>query len=134
MLAKEGLCETIYKLLEKYKTLANTNEARALMKLACEIVVLILTGGKRFQLLSHSLCSYMTLFFSIDESMHYLYTTPLIKYIEDWLDSYDIDLLTTGVLALGNFARTDSHCIYMVENKIMNKLLGKRVLQIKNYN
>lgn len=57
--------------------------------------------------------------------MHYLYTTPLIKYIEDWLDSYDVDLLTTGVLALGNFARTDSHCIYMVENNIMKKLLGK---------
>lgn len=102
LLAKEGLCETIYKLLEKYKTLANTSEARALMKLACEIVVLILTG---------------------DESMKYLYSTPLIKYIEDWLDSYDIDLLTTGVLALGNFARTDSHCIYMVENNIMKKLL-----------
>lgn len=60
-----------------------------------------------------------------DDSMHYLYQTPLIKYIEEWLDSDDIDLLTTGVLALGNFARTDSHCIYMVENKIMTKLLGK---------
>ncbi len=104
LLAKEGLCETIYKLLEKYKTLASTSEARALMKLACDLVVLILTG---------------------DESMHYLYTeTPLLKYIEDWLDSYDIDLLTTGVLALGNFARTDSHCIFMVENNIMKKLLG----------
>lgn len=104
LLAKEGLCETIYKLLEKYKTLASTSEARALMKLACDLVVLILTG---------------------DDSMHYLYTeTPLLKYIEDWLDSYDIDLLTTGVLALGNFARTDSHCIFMVENNIMKKLLG----------
>uniref|UniRef100_A0A1A9WI19 Uncharacterized protein n=1 Tax=Glossina brevipalpis TaxID=37001 RepID=A0A1A9WI19_9MUSC len=102
LLAKDGLCETIYQLLEKYKTLASTNEARALMKLACELIVLILTG---------------------DESMHYLYTTSLLKNMEDWLDSDDIDLLTTGVLALGNFARTDSHCIYMVENKIMNKLL-----------
>lgn len=74
------------------------------MKLACDLVVLILTG---------------------DDSMHYLYTeTPLLKYIEDWLDSYDVDLLTTGVLALGNFARTDSHCIFMVENNIMKKLLG----------
>ncbi|XP_037926492.1 rap1 GTPase-GDP dissociation stimulator 1 isoform X2 [Hermetia illucens] len=103
LLAKEGLCETIYKLLEKYKTLASTSEARALMKLACDLIVLILTG---------------------DESMHYLYSTPLLKNMEDWLDSYDIDLLTTGVLALGNFARTDSHCIDMVENKIMNKLLA----------
>lgn len=60
-----------------------------------------------------------------DESMHYLYKTPLLKYMEDWLDSYDIDLLTTGVLALGNFARTDSHCIEMVERDITTKLLGK---------
>jgi len=58
-----------------------------------------------------------------DESMHYLYTTPLLKNMVDWLDSTDIDLLTTGVLALGNFARTDSHCIYFVEQQTMNKLL-----------
>lgn len=57
--------------------------------------------------------------------MHYLYTTPLLKYMEDWLDSSDVELLTTGVLALGNFARTDRHCIYMVENRIMHKLLCK---------
>lgn len=56
--------------------------------------------------------------------MHYLYSTPLLKCMEDWLDSSDVELLTTGVLALGNFARTDSHCIHMVENKIMHKLLG----------
>lgn len=60
----------------------------------------------------------------LDESMHYLYNTPLLKYMEDWLDSYDIDLLTTGVLALGNFARTDSHCIEMVERNVTTKLLG----------
>ncbi|XP_031632499.1 rap1 GTPase-GDP dissociation stimulator 1 isoform X2 [Contarinia nasturtii] len=102
-LAKDGVCETIYRLLETYKTLANTNEARALMKLACDLIVLILTG---------------------DESMHYLYNTSLLKYMEDWLDnSYDIDLLTTGVLALGNFARTDSHCIEMVNRNITTKLL-----------
>lgn len=103
LLAEEGLCETIYKLLEKYKNFANTDEARVLMKLACDLIVLILTG---------------------DKSMHYLYTTPLLKYMEDWLDSSDVELLTTGVLALGNFARTDRHCIYMVENRIMHKLLA----------
>lgn len=72
-----------------------------------------------------------------DESMHYLYNTPLLKYMEDWLDSYDIDLLTTGVLALGNFARTDSHCIEMVERNITTKLLGMLttyVIQMKILN
>lgn len=78
----------------------------------------------------------MTFCFS-DESMHYLYNTPLLKYMEDWLDSYDIDLLTTGVLALGNFARTDSHCIEMVERNITTKLLGMLttyVIQMKILN
>lgn len=123
LLAKDGLCETIYQLLEKYKTLASTSEARALMKLACELIVLVLTGGRptdnlaKYMYLLHSFSS------SADESMHYLYTTSLLKNMEDWLDSDDVDLLTTGVLALGNFARTDSHCIHMVENKTMNKLL-----------
>lgn len=58
--------------------------------------------------------------------MHYLYKTPLLKCMEDWLDSYDVDLLTTGVLALGNFARTDTHCIEMVERNIPTKLLGMK--------
>lgn len=49
LLAKDGLCETIYQLLEKYKTLASTSEARALMKLACELIVLVLTGGRLYR-------------------------------------------------------------------------------------
>lgn len=40
------MCETIYRLLETYKTLASTSEAKALMKLACDLIVLILTGGE----------------------------------------------------------------------------------------
>lgn len=60
----------------------------------------------------------------LDESMHYLYSTPLLQNMIDWLDSDDIDLLTTGVLALGNFARTDSHCIHLVENNTADKLLA----------
>lgn len=62
--------------------------------------------------------------FVTDKSMNYLYSTSLLKYMEDWLDSSDPDLLSTGVLAIGNFARTDSHCIHMVENNIMKKLLS----------
>lgn len=55
--------------------------------------------------------------------MNYLYTSPLLKDMESWLDESDTDLLTTAVLALGNFARTDSHCIYFVESRIMHRLL-----------
>lgn len=55
LLAEEGLCETIYKLLEKYKTFANTDEARVLMKLACDLIVLILTGGNYDDLIEDDL-------------------------------------------------------------------------------
>lgn len=59
-----------------------------------------------------------------DEAMHHLYDTPLHRNIETWLDADDMDLLQFGVLALGNFARTDSHCIRMVETGVMHKMLA----------
>lgn len=41
-----------------------------------------------------------------------------------WLDYDDSDLMTTAVLALGNFARKDSNCIQMVQKGLAKKLLG----------
>lgn len=55
--------------------------------------------------------------------MHYLDETPLLSSIQQWLDSTDEYLITTSVLALGNFARTDNHCIKMVEDKVLLKLI-----------
>ncbi|KAL7735126.1 hypothetical protein ACLKA6_001991 [Drosophila palustris] len=113
LLAKDGLCETIYNLLEKYKTLASTNEARALMKLACELIVLIPTG---------------------DESMHYLYTTPLLKNMVDWLDSTDMDLLTTEqqtmnkllqVLAKNNGVKDDVRLQHALLTALRNLVIPK---------
>lgn len=46
LLAKEGLCESIYVLLEKYKNFVGSVETRSLMKLSCDLIVLILTGGE----------------------------------------------------------------------------------------
>lgn len=67
--------------------------------------------------------------------MNYLYSSPLLKKMEDWLDSYDVDLLTTGVLALGNFARTDTHCIQMVQKGITKRLLSeyKRIRELSHF-
>lgn len=45
VLAKEGLCELLFNLLEQHKSLVQDEESRALMKLACDLIVLILTGG-----------------------------------------------------------------------------------------
>lgn len=55
--------------------------------------------------------------------MHYLDKTPLLKHIKTWLESSHVDLMTTSILALGNFARTDEHCIRMVEGKMHMKLI-----------
>jgi len=55
--------------------------------------------------------------------MHYLDETSLLSNIQQWLESKDEYLVNSSVLALGNFARTDNHCIKMVENKILLKLI-----------
>lgn len=46
------------------------------------------------------------------------------KNMLSWLHSEDIDLLSTGVLAMGNFARNDLHCIQIVEDGLGKELLG----------
>lgn len=47
LLAREGLCEHIFNSLEKYKNLIENIEAKSLVKLTCDLIVLILTGGKQ---------------------------------------------------------------------------------------
>lgn len=59
--------------------------------------------------------------------MEYLYENGNGAVYKDmilWLNSEDVDLMSTGILAIGNFARNDSHCIQMVENGLVNTLLG----------
>lgn len=60
--------------------------------------------------------------------MNLLYNNGESKVYENmilWLDSQDTDLLSTGILAIGNFARKDTHCIQMVKNGMSKKLIGK---------
>jgi hypothetical protein len=45
LLAKEGICEHIFRSLEKYKTCEGNVEIKSLIKLSCDLIVLILTGG-----------------------------------------------------------------------------------------
>jgi len=55
---------------------------------------------------------------------------PVYKKLVEWLESPDDDLQITAVLAMGNFARTDTHCKHMVEEGIHQKLL--KLLQKKD--
>ncbi|RZC32954.1 rap1 GTPase-GDP dissociation stimulator 1-B [Asbolus verrucosus] len=106
LLAKKGVCELVFELIEKYRNQVNDEESRSVMKMACDLIVIILTG---------------------DDCMYLLYNNGKGKVYENmvtWLDSDDSDLLSTGVLAIGNFARKDTHCIQMVQNGISKKLIG----------
>lgn len=107
ILAKGGLCQTIFQLLEKHKA-QKTDDTRAVMKLACDLIVLVLTG---------------------DEAMNHLHTTDLLENMSKWLREPDTDLVTTAVLALGNFARTDSHC-----EMVQQRGMAKEMLEILKKN
>ncbi|XP_066151798.1 GTPase-GDP dissociation stimulator vimar [Euwallacea fornicatus] len=105
LLATEGMCELLYDLIEKYRDKVNDEDSRAVLKIACDLIVLILTG---------------------DSCMDELYNDGKGKMycnMLTWLDSDDSDLLSTGILAIGNFARKDTHCIQMVKSGIAKKLI-----------
>ncbi|KAG5893659.1 hypothetical protein JTB14_028813 [Gonioctena quinquepunctata] len=106
LLAKEGVCELLFELIEKYRHQVNDEDSRSLLKMACDLIVVILTGDD---------CMYML----YNNGQGKVYTNMII-----WLDSDDPDLLSTGVLAIGNFARKDIHCIQMVNDGISKKLLN----------
>lgn len=120
LLAREGLCEHIFKSHEKFKNFKGDVDTKSLIKLSCDLIVLILTGGK----FNHRIVvNDFTIFHFLDDAMHFLDKTPLLAYMKTWLDLDDVDLLTTSILALGNFARTDEHCIRMVEDNMHTKLI-----------
>ncbi|XP_014476642.1 PREDICTED: rap1 GTPase-GDP dissociation stimulator 1 isoform X2 [Dinoponera quadriceps] len=105
LLAKEGVCELLLKLLEKHVPQCNDEETRCVLKVACNLIILILTE---------------------DDSMNLLYDDSkgsVYKKLVEWLESNDEDLQLTAVLAMGNFARTDTHCKHIVEQGIHRKLL-----------
>ncbi|XP_050297947.1 GTPase-GDP dissociation stimulator vimar [Anthonomus grandis grandis] len=105
ILAKEGVCELLYDLIEKYRDKVNDEESRAIMKMACDLIVLVLTGD-----------SCMDILYNDGKGQTYLNMLT-------WLDSTDSDLLSTGILAVGNFARKDTNCIQMVKNGLAKKLI-----------
>ncbi|RVE46591.1 hypothetical protein evm_008778 [Chilo suppressalis] len=84
---------------------ADEPEVEAIVKQACDLIIIVLTG---------------------DEAMHSLYNNgvgEIYLTMVKWLDSPKYHLLTTAVLAIGNFARQDDYCTQMMENKIFDKLL-----------
>ncbi|KAK9503308.1 hypothetical protein O3M35_011908 [Rhynocoris fuscipes] len=104
-LARAGLCELLIDLMEKHSSLVDDEETRNLLKMACDLIVIILNG---------------------DESMEIAYGKGKGRVFEgllNWLSSPDDDLQVTAVLAMANFARTDNHCIQMVSLGVSKQLL-----------
>ncbi|KAG6804618.1 rap1 GTPase-GDP dissociation stimulator 1-B isoform X1 [Apis mellifera caucasica] len=114
LLAKAGVCELLLNLLEKHSPYCTDEETRSVLKIACNLIVLILTG---------------------DNSMNSLYDKSngiTYKKLVKWLENKDKDLQITAVLAMGNFARSDTHCKLMVTQGVHRNLL--KLLQRNNTN
>ncbi|XP_075970148.1 visceral mesodermal armadillo-repeats [Anticarsia gemmatalis] len=112
LLANEGgvqlVCSRLEQLVHRHEAgelIADDSEVEAIMKQACDLVIIVLTG---------------------DEAMHILYNNGVGEVyitVVKWLDSPNYHLLTTAVLAIGNFARQDDYCTQMMQDKIFDKLL-----------
>ncbi|XP_015120717.1 rap1 GTPase-GDP dissociation stimulator 1-B isoform X2 [Diachasma alloeum] len=106
LLAKSDVCQLLLNVLEKHVSRCVDEETRGVLKTACNLIVLIITG---------------------DESMNYLYDNSkgdVYKKLVSWLeDNCDEDLQVAAVLAMGNFARTDAHCELMVAQGVHKRLM-----------
>ncbi|KAF7408298.1 hypothetical protein HZH66_002835 [Vespula vulgaris] len=105
LLTKANIPELLLKLIETHGPKCTSEETRSVLKVACNLIILILTG---------------------DNSMNILYNNgkgTVYNNFVKWLDSNDEDFQVTAVLAVGNFARTYTHCKLMVEQDIHKKLL-----------
>ncbi|CAH2233110.1 jg13975 [Pararge aegeria aegeria] len=114
LLAKAGgvnlVCSRLEQLLLKHHAgnlNMEDNEIDTVMKHACDLIIMVLTG---------------------DEAMDSLYADgegEVYRSAVRWLRAGSHQLLATAVLAVGNFARRDEHCIRMMSDGIFDKLLGK---------
>nr|XP_026486303.1 rap1 GTPase-GDP dissociation stimulator 1 [Vanessa tameamea] len=112
LLANEGgvnlVClrlEQLVQRLDSGELTADDSEVDTVMKQACDLIIIVLTG---------------------DEAMNILYNNgegEVYLTMVRWLDSKNYQLLTTAVLAIGNFARRDDYCTQMMDDKIFDKLL-----------
>ncbi|CAK1603789.1 unnamed protein product [Parnassius mnemosyne] len=102
------VCTRLEQLMQKHEAgdlNAEDSEVEAVMKQACDLIIIVLTG---------------------DEAMDTLYNNGVGEVyltMVKWLEYTNYNLLTTAVLAIGNFARKDEYCIQMMEDNIFDKLL-----------
>ncbi|XP_045609416.1 rap1 GTPase-GDP dissociation stimulator 1 isoform X2 [Procambarus clarkii] len=103
--AQGGVCEAVVEVVRRHRNNPSSDLSPPIIKTATDLIVLILVG---------------------DESMGIVYSNgsgSVYQELLDWLTSDLEDLQIAGALAMGNFARSDAHCIQMVESGIAEKLL-----------
>ncbi|KAG0729258.1 Rap1 GTPase-GDP dissociation stimulator 1 [Chionoecetes opilio] len=103
--AQGGVCEAVVEVVRRNRDAPNSDLSPPIIKTATDLIVYILVG---------------------DESMGIVYSGgsgPVYQELVEWLTSKLEDLQIAGALAMGNFARSDAHCIQMVQNGIAEKLL-----------
>ncbi|XP_027228646.1 rap1 GTPase-GDP dissociation stimulator 1 isoform X2 [Penaeus vannamei] len=104
-LAVGGVCEAVVEVVRRHRNNPASDLSPPIIKTATDLIVLILVG---------------------DESMGIIYgdgSGSVYQELVGWLTSDLEDLQIAGALAMGNFARSDAHCIKMVESGIADKLL-----------
>ncbi|CAC5369206.1 unnamed protein product [Mytilus coruscus] len=105
LLAETNLSNHLIRIIQS-KTGKLDTESQQSIKMASDLLVLLLTGDKSMEAL-----------FKNSEG-------PVFYEIVKWLDS-DVDhLRLSGALAVGNFARNDDHCRKLVEEGVLDKLLS----------
>ncbi|XP_047515707.1 rap1 GTPase-GDP dissociation stimulator 1-B [Pieris napi] len=112
LLAREGgvqlVCSRLEQLIQRHEVgdlNADGSQVEVIVKQACYLIILILTGDEAMPIL-------------YKDGVGEVYLT-MVK----WLDSPNHHLLGTALLAIGNFARQDEYCIQMMTDKIFDKLL-----------
>ncbi|XP_076034055.1 visceral mesodermal armadillo-repeats isoform X2 [Oratosquilla oratoria] len=104
-LAAGGVCEAVVSVIRRHRDHPSAELSPPIVKTATDLIVLILVG---------------------DKSMGIIYgggSGSVYQELVSWLGSENDDLQIAGALAMGNFARSDAHCIQMVQGGIAEKLL-----------
>ncbi|CAG2186923.1 unnamed protein product [Mytilus edulis] len=105
LLAETNLSNHLIRIIQS-KTGKLDTESQQTIKMASDLLVLLLTGDKSMEAL-----------FKNSEG-------PVFYEIVKWLDSEVDHLRLSGALAVGNFARNDDHCRKLVEEGVLDKLLS----------
>lgn len=107
LLAQTDLCKHLIKMAQVNLS-DNTEYSEDIqhrVKMASDLLILLLTGEKSMEIL-------------FDKGNGEIFSTSL-----KWLESENEHLQLSGALAVGNFARSDDHCQFLVEQGVIKRLL-----------